>query len=127
MMTIRLRILLIALSISVLLWLIRQVKTKKLDLRYTLSWLLLDFVLLIFAVFPQLLNAVSRFLGIYSPVNMIFFLGFCFSLLIIYTLTAAVSKQSSEIKRLTQAIALLKNAAGHSHRKEEDEKDDRQP
>jgi len=108
MITVRLRVLLIVLFSFVLIWLIRQVKSKKLDLRYTLSWLLLDFVLLLLSVFPGLLNALSRLLGIYSPVNMIFFLGFCFSLILIYTLTVAVSRQTEEIKRLTQAIALLK-------------------
>ena len=109
MMTLRFRIFLVILFVLVLLWLFRQVKKKKLDLRYTLSWLLLGIVLLLFALFPGLLMALSRFLGIYSPVNMIFFLGFCFSLLIIYTLTEAVSRQSDEIRKLTQALALLKD------------------
>ena len=51
--------------------------------------------LLIFDCAPVLLNIVSNFLGIYAPVNMIFFLGFCFSLLIIFSLTVALSRLSA--------------------------------
>ena len=38
---------------------------------------------------------------------MLFLFGFVFSLIVIYTLTAAVSKMSGEIKRLAQKVALL--------------------
>jgi len=45
-------------------------------------------------------------LGIASPINMLFFLGFCFSLIIIFVLTVAVSRMSVRIKTLAQEIAL---------------------
>ena len=48
----------------------------------------------------------SGFLGIDAPVNMIFFLGFCFSLVIIYILTVSLSRMSTKMRRLTQIIAL---------------------
>lgn len=40
--------------------------------------------------------------------NMLFFLGFCFSLTIIFSLTISASKMSIQIKDLTQEIALYK-------------------
>ena len=49
---------------------------------------------------------VSDFLGIYAPVNMIFFLGFCFSLVIIFSLTVALSRMSNSIRTLDQMVAL---------------------
>ena len=48
----------------------------------------------------------ARFLGIDAPVNMIFFLGFCFSLVIIYTLTVSLSRMATKMRKLTQIIAL---------------------
>ena len=39
--------------------------------------------------------------------NMMFFFGFCFTLLLVFTLTVKVSKQAEQLKRLTQTIALL--------------------
>lgn len=107
MITRQLQIFLIVVFILMLIWLLRRVKQHQLELRYTLSWLFLDIALLILSIFPQLLTMLANLLGIYSPVNMIFFLGFVFSMLIIYTLTVAVSKMSGEIKRITQKIALM--------------------
>ena len=46
-------------------------------------------------------------MGIASPVNMIFFLGFCFSLFIMFTITVALSITASSTKRLNQKIGLL--------------------
>ena len=101
------QIILIILFVAILIWLLREVKYRRLELRYTLSWLLLDVTLLLLAIFPRILTIVSRALGIYNPMNMLFFFGFVFSLIVIYTLTAAVSKMSGEIKRLAQKVALL--------------------
>ena len=39
-------------------------------------------------------------------VNMIFFLGFCFSLLIIFSLTVALSRMSNSVRTLDQMVAL---------------------
>ena len=57
--------------------------------------------------FPQLLELFTRTLGVQLPSNMVFFLGFCFSLLIIYSLTRYISQQSEQIKELTQKVALI--------------------
>ena len=56
--------------------------------------------------FPQLITWLAHILGIASPINMLFFLGFCFSLIIIFVLTVAVSRSSIRIKQLAQEIAL---------------------
>lgn len=86
---------------------IRQIKEKKLALQYTLSWLFLLLALFIVLLFPGLLGWLTKVCGIALPINMIFFLGFVFTLIIVYRLTAAVSKMSDEIRDLTQKIALM--------------------
>ena len=45
--------------------------------------------------------------GLPFPVNMMFFFGFCFTLLLLFSLTVKVSRQAEQLKRLTQEIALL--------------------
>ena len=37
---------------------------------------------------------------------MIFFLGFCFSLLIIFTLTVMLSRMAERVRKLAQAVAM---------------------
>lgn len=106
-MSIRLQIFLILLVLLLLTAVIRRIKTKKLLLQYSLSWMSLLIVLLIVIVFPDLLTDGAKLLGIATPVNMVFFVGFCFSLIIIFGLTMAVSKMSQQIKDLSQKIALM--------------------
>ena len=55
-----------------------------------------------------MLDIVSTFLGIHTPVNMLFLLGFMLLLVVVFSLTVAVSKQEEEIKKLAQELALLK-------------------
>jgi len=105
-MTIKVRILLGAALICALIMIINMLRKRELELKYVLGWLLCDIVLLIFTAFPGLMVGFSNFLGIYSPVNMIFFLGFLFSLIIIFSLTVALSRVTARVRRLAQMIAL---------------------
>ena len=52
------------------------------------------------------MSKVAAFFGIYSPVNMIFFMGFVLSLVIIFTLTVALSRVTARVRKLAQMIAL---------------------
>lgn len=82
------------------------IKKDKLSIRYSLSWYILSVILLIAVWFPNLLVVLAKLLGIYSPINLVFFVGFCLSLWILFSLTRIVSIQSSKIKSLAQQIAL---------------------
>lgn len=106
MMTIRLQVVIAAAILVVLAVLVNMIRRKSLELKYALPWMLVMAALFVFACAPQLLNVVSEFLGIYAPVNMIFFLGFCFSLLIIFSLTVALSRLSNSVRTLDQIVAL---------------------
>ena len=82
------------------------IKKDKLSIRYSLSWYILSVILLIAVWFPNLLVVLAKLLGFYSPINLVFFVGFCLSLWILFSLTRIVSIQSSKIKSLAQQIAL---------------------
>ena len=82
------------------------IKKDKLSIRYSLSWYILSVILLIAVWFPNLLVVLAKLLGIYSPINLVFFVGFCLSLWILFSLTRIVSIQSSKIESLAQQIAL---------------------
>ena len=107
-MALHLKIFLLIVLLAVFIFEINEIKSKKLVLQYTLSWLFLIFGLALVIVFPGILNIISRVIGIAIPVNTVFFLGFVFALVIIFNLTRAVSKMSVEIVRLTQELAVLK-------------------
>lgn len=85
---------------------VNMIRRKALELRYALTWLGVGVVVLILDLFPGLMAHLSKLMGIALPSNMLFFLGFCFSLAIIFGLTIAVSRMSNRINDLTQEMAL---------------------
>lgn len=106
MMTLKLQIVVAIAILVILAILVNMIRKRSLELKYALVWMLVLAALFIFDCAPVLLNIVSNFLGIYAPVNMIFFLGFCFSLLIIFSLTVALSRMSNSVRTLDQMVAL---------------------
>jgi len=109
MMDIRIRTFIISAMLFVLFSIILMVRRKSLELRYALIWLILSTVVLLLSIFPSLMERIAYMLRIASPMNMLFFFGFCFSLLIIFSLTVALSRMSIRIKDLAQEIALLQH------------------
>lgn len=107
-MNIRIQIIVAVVVIIALMIIVNMIRRKQLELSYALSWLAVGVGVLILDCFPNLLTWLSHNLGIANPMNMLFFLGFCFSLIIIFILTVTVSRMSNKIKQLAQEIALLK-------------------
>lgn len=106
MLSIKARILIIAALLVLLALILNMVRKRRLELKYVLAWLLADLALIVFAAFPQLMMGLASMLGIYSPVNMIFFLGFVFLGIIIFSLTVALSRATANQRRLAQSVAL---------------------
>ncbi len=87
-MSIKLQILIIIVILLAMLYIIRHVRNKSMDFRYALLWLFVCICVLILTVFPKMLTALAEILGIASPVNMLFFLGFCFNSYYIYAINS---------------------------------------
>lgn len=108
-MNARTQILIFVVVLGALLVLINMIRSKKLELKYALSWLFVGVGILILDLCPVLVEDIAAVFGVAVPINMLFFLGFCFSLIIIFTLTVTVSRMSNKIKELTQEMALFEN------------------
>ena len=106
MMTVKLQLIIGFFLVIALLAITNMIRQRKLELKYALSWLIAIVFVLVLDCFPILLTKLSAFLGIWAPVNMIFFLGFCFSLMIIFILTVTLSRMSERVRKLAQAVAL---------------------
>lgn len=106
-MTVKAQILIVVILLIALGALIYIVKKRALELKYVLLWLACDIILLVFALFPELMDAFSEVFGILSPVNMLFFFGFVFSLMIIFSLTVALSRVTGSVRRMAQEMALM--------------------
>ena len=78
------------------------------ELKYALSWLFLELGILIITLIPNLLNVISKVLGIYNEINMLFFLGFVFIILVIFSLTMSLSRNSERVRKMAQEIAIIR-------------------
>lgn len=106
MMTLKIQIAIAVIILMGLGYIINLIRRRRVELKYALSWLLIGLFVLIIDCFPKLMDKMADLVGIASPVNMMFFIGFLLSLLIILTLTVALSSAASSVKRLIQVIAL---------------------
>lgn len=106
MMTVKLQIIVGVCLFLALVVIVYMIKKRSLDLKYALCWLLALAFVLVLDCFPVLLTKLSVMLGVWAPVNMIFFLGFCFSLLIIFTLTVMISRMAERVRKLAQTVAM---------------------
>ncbi len=107
-MNIRIQVIIAIIIIIALIVIVNMIRKKSLELRYALSWMFVGVGILLLDLFPHLIEWLSKAMGILTPINMLFFLGFCFSLVIIFMLTIAVSRMSIRIKELAQELALYK-------------------
>lgn len=105
-MSIRIKCVIIAVLILGLLKILGLIKKNKLELKYALSWLFLELGILIITLIPNLLNVISKVLGIYNEINMLFFLGFVVIILVIFSLTMSLSRNSERVRKMAQEIAL---------------------
>lgn len=97
-------------SIAIIMYLIliiHLLRKKKLELKYTLLWLIAAVVLLIVILCPNLVYFISDILGIQTPINSAIVLGCMFIIMILITLTSIVSLLNRNLRVLTQEVALL--------------------
>ena len=80
----RIQIIVALVIVLALIIIIDMIRRKALELRYALAWLLVGFGVLILDLFPGIMERLSAFMGIELPINMLFFWGFCFSLVNIW-------------------------------------------
>lgn len=96
-------------SLCMLLFVLWLLKRGTLTVKYSLLWLLCGVVLLVFAVFPYGVYVIRDLLNMEMPSNVVFLLIDVFVLLLLISLSVAVSQLSEKCKRQAQSIALLEN------------------
>ncbi len=95
-------------SVVLLVIILELVRRRYLRERYALLWILTGFLFLVLALWSNLLDELSRFLGFAVVSNALFFFGIIFLLLIILGLSVITSRLSDKNKILTQEFVLLK-------------------
>lgn len=106
-MTPQLQFFMILGAVALLLIIFAFLKRGLMSVKYSLLWLALALGLVVFALFPYVVYVLRDLLGIEMPVNLVFFLMFCFVFVVLLSLSIAISQLAEKCKRLTQANAIL--------------------
>jgi hypothetical protein len=104
----RIQLIAIAVSLGFLFYISRLIVKGKLREEYAFVWIFCTAILIVFSLWREGLDVVSRFLGIYDPPNMVF-TGAIFAILIyLLHLSITVSMLTRQNKTLAQEIALMR-------------------
>jgi hypothetical protein len=86
-----------------------MVRRRRLGERYAILWLASALVLLVLAVWNQLLGSISRAVGISTPSNAFFVIAFTFMLLLLLHFSSVASRLADETRVLAQRVALIEH------------------
>ncbi len=105
-MSISLRILLIAVALISSGSMLRKIKKSKMQIEYTLFWVIFSVLLILMAIFPGVVQIVANWFGISSPANLVF-AAIIFVLLVkVFLMTVELSTLEIKLKELAQKFAL---------------------
>jgi len=103
----RLRILLLVLVSIYAVVAVKKIHRKKLNLAYSLLWIVMAVVLVIAVIFPNVVYALAALVGIELPLNLVLTAFALFSLVMMFYLTCIVSRENERSRAMTQQLALL--------------------
>ena len=106
-MTLELQIWMLLGAAAYLLLIFWMLKTLRLNVRYSLVWLLFGLALVLFAAVPYVVFVLRDIFDIQMPSNLVFAMVIGFVLLISLSISAAITDFAERIKRLTQTVAIL--------------------
>ncbi len=88
---------------------IHYVKKRKLEFQYCIFWIFISLTLIILSTNKNILEVISKKIGIYYSPALLFVTGIIFSFLLIFHLTLVISDMKKRIVKLTQELAILKS------------------
>lgn len=87
---------------------INLIRRRKLKEQYSLLWIFVSILMLLFSLNRNSLEIIAAWLNIKYAPSMLFLFGLVFSFTLTLHLTTVVSKQSERIVNLTQDFAILR-------------------
>jgi hypothetical protein len=107
MISLRVSLVSAAAAAALILVVLELIRSRRLQERYALLWLLTGGVMLMFAVWTDALNKLADLTGIAYPPSALFVLGSVFILVVLLHYSTVISKLSEQNTALTQRVAML--------------------
>lgn len=120
MISTNLRIIAIAGSLALLIFIIELVRRRHLKEEYSVLWVTTALAVLLLAVWEGLLRNLAHFIGAMSQASALYFFGMIFVIFLLLHFSVRISKLERRVVVLLQEIALFgeRNGrpVGHTHR-----------
>ncbi|MBR7132980.1 MAG: DUF2304 domain-containing protein [Clostridia bacterium] len=113
-----LRITLILISLFFILFVVKKVNEGKLQTQFSLVWLFIAAVIIVIAIFPQIMFFAAGLLRIEASSNLVYLLGIITLLFLMVNLSIKMSKYDNDIRNLVQDFGI------YSFLKEQEEKNE---
>lgn len=105
-MSVGLRIILILISALNVIYILRKIRQSKLQIEHSLFWIGFSALLLFMSLFPDIIYLLTDFIGVQSPVNLVFLVIIFILILKNFTMTLHVSNLEYRLSELVQKMAL---------------------
>lgn len=108
-MELKLQLIIITGCIGTLIVIINMIRREKLDLKYSLLWIIICISIGLLSLFSSSIDFIANLIGVATPINAVFFLGLLAVLFTVFTLTVAESRKAKKITELTQRLAIMED------------------
>lgn len=102
------RLLLILFTILTFFVFLHFIRKFKLNIKYSILWILVAMLLVLFGIFPEIISIISNSIGFISSVNMVYLIVIFILICIIFYLTINLSILEEKLKIAIFEIALIK-------------------
>lgn len=99
---------LLIVSIAAFIVVIFTVVKRRMNIKYSVVWILWAMLLLFMSMFPETFYKISHLLGIEMPVNTVFLIMTALLYALTFYVYITISKHNEEIIKLTYEISALK-------------------
>jgi hypothetical protein len=111
-MTLRISIVASIVAIALLIVILELIRSRRLQERYAILWLVTGTAILIFSVWRSALGEISDLIGIAYPPTALFVLVSLFILIVLLHYSTVISQLSDQNRILAQRLALLESRFG---------------
>lgn len=107
-MSLKLRIAFILIVLVFIFIILREIKKKKINITFSLFWLIIGGMLILAVAVPNLIETISKLIGFETPSNMLFVISIFVAFYSIFSLTLIVSQIHKKNVILIQEVSILK-------------------
>lgn len=100
----------IIVAIFSIFYVVTEVRKNRFSIKESIYWFFASIVMLILAIFPNILDGIAAYLGVEYPPSLLFVICIIFLLFINFRNSKIIANQQEKITELAQNITLMKES-----------------